>query len=133
MTEVEVIEQLKWCINSGRDNCHMETMKAAVQVIEMQKQAIKTGVEQQRRLEQDIKSLRAYSRTDFTKEGLVKRINEVIEQAVYHGGDSGGSYDSNFSGLFMTIKDLLRYIDPEKELLMAIERDTYIPEIQFRK
>lgn len=39
----------------------------------------------------------------------VDLINNILEQAVRHGADMGGSYDSNEQGLIMAIHNWLLY------------------------
>lgn len=39
----------------------------------------------------------------------VDLINNILEQAVRHGADMGGSYDSNEQGLIMAIHNWLIY------------------------
>ena len=36
-------------------------------------------------------------------------VNEIISEAIEHGGDSGGAYFSNKEGLLNTMKQFLRW------------------------
>lgn len=45
----------------------------------------------------------------------IQIINKIIEEAVIHGADSGGSYDQNEEGLLRAINDWLEMKDLSTE------------------
>jgi hypothetical protein len=46
---------------------------------------------------------------------LLRYMNNIIAEAIEHGGDSGGAYYSNRDGLIMEMSNLLRWAGFNKE------------------
>ena len=47
---------------------------------------------------------------DTNKKILVEHINSIIDEAVEHGGDSGGAYCTNREGLLEAMRHLHRWL-----------------------
>lgn len=45
---------------------------------------------------------------------LVKKINSMLDEAISHGGDSGGAYYSNRDGLIKEMRDFLKWSGLDK-------------------
>lgn len=59
----------------------------------------------------------------------IKLINEIIAQAVIHGGDSGGPYCSNGNNLIKALKDWLSAKELEDQYKIGIKSYYNIPDI----
>lgn len=55
------------------------------------------------------------------KETIVKRLNDLIVQAVLHGGDSDGPFDSNERGLIDSMKQASYAFDLDKYTIKEVE------------
>ena len=63
-------------------------------------------------------------------ETMVSLLNQIIEEAVFHGGDSGGPYFCNDIDLDDAIKRFIHYIGADD--LYNIEWGDQIPKIVLR-
>lgn len=48
---------------------------------------------------------------NMNKKELVAMLNNVIEEAIMHGGDSGGPYYSNNKNLMESVRNILTFLE----------------------
>lgn len=51
---------------------------------------------------------------------MMKHINEIIEEAVFHGGDSGGPYFSNMDDLVSKMRDFRTWAGLEEYKICVV-------------
>ena len=57
-------------------------------------------------------------------EHIVEALNDVINEAIYHGGDSGGAYYTNSEDLMYSVNRLLSVLNLDTEYKIS-ELDRY--------
>lgn len=50
----------------------------------------------------------------MSEDVLIERINNIIQEAIEHGGDVGGAYYSNRDGLIREMRHFLRWAGLDK-------------------
>lgn len=60
-------------------------------------------------------------------------LNQLINEAVYHGGDSGGSYGQNRNGLVDSINTLLKSMGMDKEYEAVFIKDIIENYVDLKK
>lgn len=86
MTEVDVMNDLMFCGNRDCENCSRfanegctkSLLKDARTIIKMQMEAIKTANETIEKAKEEICALREAATVNYTKEQLVKAVNDII-------------------------------------------------------
>jgi hypothetical protein len=124
MTELEIMRDLEYCSKEDcercsrerNSKCSFELMTHAARVIDMQYDALKGCGE-------TIKELQDRASMCFSTDKLVERVNSIIEQAIYHGGDSGGPYHCNWDGIIDAMKDFIRLLDKGKYIIAIDEEE----------
>lgn len=144
MTEKDVIRALECCRDSedgktcdgcpfnGNADCVTDLMRSAASVLKLQQQALETSVDQFQKVKIDNMALQTAAKFEFTLEQLVEKINRLIDECIRHGGDSGGSYETNWDGVIDSVDNLLYLIDARNELVFVRDRHKN-PEIMFKK
>lgn len=144
MTEKDIIKALECCRDAedgkscsscpfnGNADCVTDLMRSAASIIKLQQQAVEDSVDQFQKAKIDNMALQTAAKFHFTLEKLVDKINDVMKQSIYHGGDTGGSYESNWDGLIGSVDSLLYLIDEEKKLVFVHDRSE-MPKIVFKK
>lgn len=133
MTENEIIKDLECCSQKKCSNCSRIGIvgcsdilaKDAYQVIKLQKDHLKD-------VQDTINRLESAAKFDFSLKDLVSRLNEVIEESIAHGGDSGGAYFCNWHGFMRAVSSLLQLIDKGNELVLTVDKYEDA-KIQFKK
>lgn len=57
------------------------------------------------------------------KTEIIKYLNNVLTEAIYHGGDGGGAYFSNEEALLKSLNELLDYLKLSN--VCEISKDKY--------
>lgn len=130
MTENDIIKSLEACSSGckcdlccfkGAQYCDDELMKNAIHVIKHLRAEIEAGNKTVEQMDANIKILNTACKFQFDKADLIKRVNEIIEEAVAHGGDIGGSYNSNWRGIIEAMELFLGKYDKENQLLIVVD------------
>lgn len=75
-------------------------------------------------LQQEKEKMKIYDIVDF--ELFIDNLNQVIEEAITHGGDSGGAYFCNFDKLLSAIQCILMELQIEKKVKIVVYDEGYI-------
>lgn len=130
MTEIEVMKSLEACSSGckcdlcyygGVQYCDDELMKDSLRAIKHQQAEIEERNKTIEKMDANIKILNTACKFKFDKADLFKGVNEIIEEAVAHGGDSGGSYNSNWRGILEAMELFLGKYDKENQLLIVVD------------
>lgn len=62
---------------------------------------------------------------------LIIHINEIVIEAIIHGGDAGGPYGSNEEGLTKSLDDLIDLLKLSKECEVSVESGN--PQIVYKE
>jgi hypothetical protein len=63
---------------------------------------------------------------DLNSREAINRINDIIEEAIDHGGDSGGAYFCNRDGLVKAMRELLAWTGLDNAVGIVCENGGYM-------
>lgn len=62
---------------------------------------------------------------------FIEKLNRIIAEAIYHGGDAGGAYYTNRDDLIHAIRDLLRWTGMHETV--GIMDDGMVPQLFLKR
>ena len=66
---------------------------------------------------------------EYDTEFLVQLVNDVVKEAIRHGGDSGGAYFTNHKNLFRELTDLRNWLGLDDYVVVDFSGELYLAKL----
>lgn len=64
---------------------------------------------------------------------FLNKLNKTIKTAIYHGGDCGGPYFTEFENLTKSLADLIKSLNTEeKQIKVTWTKEKQFPRLKFK-
>ena len=65
-----------------------------------------------------------------SKREIIKCLNKVLVEAIYHGGDGGGAYFTNEDALLKSLKELLECLNLTDVCKIYEDENNFMPQLK---